>query len=96
MSDTTEALLRRLVQINEEILERSDEGFSQLRSEIGGLRAEVGGVRGEVGGLRGDVQTLTGRFDGFVRTNYGKYDDLESRVEQVERRLDAIEPKPRS
>ena len=82
MSDTTEALLRRLVQINEEILERSDEGFSQLQSEIGGLR--------------GDVQTLTGRFDGFVRTNYGKYDDLESRVEQVERRLDAIEPKPRS
>jgi hypothetical protein len=42
--------------------DRMNDGFGELRKEIGLLRSEFGGVRGEVGGLRGEFGELRGEF----------------------------------
>lgn len=42
--------------------DRMNDGFGELRKEIGGLRGEFGGLRGEFGELRGEFGELRGEF----------------------------------
>lgn len=69
----------------DDLSNRVDEGFRELRAEIASVRGEIGSVRGEIASVRGEVSELRAEL-GQVREGLG---EIRAEMKGLEKKFDA-------
>jgi len=60
----------------DELTSRMEEGFRELRAEMGGLRAEMGELRAEIGQVREGLGEIRAEVKGLEKKFDAKFDAL--------------------